>query len=192
MNTGEQKKLVFEELYIKHYYKVLHFAFQYLNDAVMAESVAQEVFTSLWRNMDHIDLNKNIVSYLLTSAKHKALNVLSKESYKNQYTNYTKRQLVNKINMELLQDDATSEILHMDISNMLSDSYRQMNQKVRETFILCRMKGYKHKDVAQMLGVSEKTIEFRIAKAMMVIRKYFRDYLPLLVLLMSVLLFKTK
>ena len=192
MYSKDEKDKLFEELYMTHYYKVLHFAFQYLNDAILAENVVQEVFTSLWKNIDHIDINRNVVSYLLTSAKHKALNILSKENYRTKYANFTKQQLINKINMELLQDDVSSEILQMEISNLLSDSYKQMPQKVRETFIMCRIKGYKHKEAAQILGVSEKTIEFRISKAMMIIRKTFRDYLPLVVLLTGALLLLIK
>ena len=105
-STG--KKALFEQIYRQHYYKVVHFAYHYVSDQMIAESIAQEVFANLWSHMDSVDLNRNVVSYLLTSAKHTALNILSKQNYKNRYSEQTSKELQHKINNSLLEDDVTS------------------------------------------------------------------------------------
>lgn len=189
---GTDKKAIFEQIYRQHYYKVVHFAYHYINDPMIAESIAQEVFANLWSHMDNVDLNRNVVAYLLTSAKHRSLNILSKQNYRDRYSQQTSKELQHKINNSLLEDDVTSKLLQTEVSSILSRSYEAMPEKIRDTFIMCRIKGYKHKDAARILNVSEKTIEYRIAKAMLIIRKYFREYLSLIVLLMGAILTRLK
>ena len=61
-----------------------------------------------------------------------------------------------------------------------------MPQYVKETFVMCKLKGFKQREVAIILGISEKTVEQRMKRAMMVIRREFKDYLPFLFLFFKI------
>ena len=172
----------FKSIYAEHFYKVKYFAVQYLGDEDEAENVAQEVFVSFWENIEKIDFNKNILAYLLTSARNKSLNVISKESYHKRYMNDSIKSHQRKINYRLLKENVTSNVLKREIEAILVEAFKEMPENVRETFIICKLKGFKQREAAGMLGVSEKTIEQRMKKAMVILRKEFKEYLPFFLL----------
>ncbi len=173
---------VFEQTYVSYYNKVKYFTLQYLSDPEIANCVTQDVFVSFWVNIEKIDFSKSVLPYLLTSAKNKALNILSHEFYKKRYQNDLSLKYIHEINYSLLKDDTTSRILQKEIVEILSESFEEMHPNVKQTFLMCKVKGFKQKEVADLLGISQKTVEQRIKKAMMVIRKRFKDYLPFLFL----------
>ena len=54
------------------------FAYKYVRNSEDAKGIVQEVFVSVWKNRDHLELNSNLKSYLFTATKNKALNFLDK------------------------------------------------------------------------------------------------------------------
>jgi Sigma-70, region 4. len=52
-----------------------------------------------------------------------------------------------------------------------------MKDKVRRTFLLSRGKGLKNKEIAEIEGVAESTIEARMSHALLIMRKMFKDYI---------------
>ena len=147
---------------------------------------AAEVFASFWVNIENVDFNKNILAYLLTAAKNKSLNILSRESYKNKYRSDVINDYYQTINQKLLKDNVTSNIFGKEIEVILQKAFEQMPQYVKETFVMCKLKGFKQREVAIILGISEKTVEQRMKRAMMVIRREFKDYLPFLFLFFKI------
>lgn len=182
VKDNDKFRELFERSYSEHFYKVKYFARQYLNDDENANNVAQDVFLSFWENIQNIDENGNILSYLLTTAKNKSLNILSKESYRQKYANDAKYRMISEINLSLLKEDVTTHLLSVDVYKILSKAFDKMQDAVRNTFVLCKLQRYKQKKAASILNVSEKTIEVRLKKAMIIIRKEFSHYVPLLVL----------
>lgn len=181
-NDNEKYIQLFKKTYTEHYYKVKYFAGQYLNDEIDAESVAQDVFVSFWENIERIDFSANVLSYLFTSARNKALNMISKESYRLKYSKDAKSALLNDIGARLLSDEATEKIIKCETEEILVKAMKKMKTEVRDTFILCKIKGYKLKETAEIQNISEKTVELRIKKAMLVLRKMFSEYLYFLFL----------
>ena len=53
-------------------------------------------------------------------------------------------------------------------------------EQTRDIFIRSRYNNQSHKDIAEALGVSTKTVEFHITKALKVLRVALKDYFPLL------------
>lgn len=176
----------FKSIYTEHFYKVKYFAVQYLEDEIEAENVAQEVFVSFWENIERVDFNKNVLAYLLTSARNKSLNLLSKESYHKKYMSDSIKSHQHKINYRLLKENVTSNVLKREIEAILVEAFKEMPDNVRDTFIMCKLKGFKQREVAIILGISEKTVEQRMKRAMMVIRREFKDYLPFLFLFFKI------
>lgn len=176
----------FNSIYTEHFYKVKYFAVQYLEDEIEAENVAQEVFVSFWENIERVDFNKNVLAYLLTSARNKSLNILSKENYHKKYMSDSIKSHQHKINYRLLKENVTSNVLKREIEAILVEAFKEMPENVKETFVMCKLKGFKQREVAIILGISEKTVEQRMKRAMMVIRREFKDYLPFLFLFFKI------
>ncbi|MGL5261470.1 MAG: sigma factor-like helix-turn-helix DNA-binding protein, partial [Bacteroides sp.] len=52
--------------------------------------------------------------------------------------------------------------------------------KLREVYDLTRKCNFTHKQIAEKLHVSHQTVNYRISKALKVLRDELKDYLPLL------------
>ena len=54
----------------------------------------------------------------------------------------------------------------------------EMPEKTRRIFIMSRYEGKSYLTIAQETGLSVKSVEFHISKALTMLRKELKDYLP--------------
>lgn len=75
---GDRK--TFEALFHKYYSLLCDYALTYLEDANAAEDIVQDVFVYLWNHCKSIAITTSLKSYLYSSVKHSALNVLKHQA----------------------------------------------------------------------------------------------------------------
>lgn len=86
----------------------------------------------------------------------------------------------DRLNLITLEDSSSEKLMYKELSGILRNTINGMSPAIRETFLLCREEELSYKEVAQRLGVSVKTVEYRVSKALVLLRDALRDYLPLL------------
>lgn len=164
LNTGNHK--AFEALYYKYSPKLYNFISSCLHDKTQAKDITQHCFLKIWEKKDLIDANGNFVAYLFTIARN--------EIYKE-----TER----KIKL-ILQKDFFQNELHIDediidsldaniIENYLNELIERLASSQKRIFILKKENTFTNKEIAEMLNISEKTVETQILRA----RKYLKDEL---------------
>lgn len=169
LNRGSER--AFEEIYSLYFNKIVYFSYRYTNDYTKSKCIAQEVFISLWENRENIDVNRNILSYLLTIAKNKTINILKREMLGKRYSMEVKRDL-EQLNIGALCDDSCSELIANELSGKLRKILDRMPDKTREMFLMSRSEGLKYEQIAIKTGVSVKMVEYRIMQALKIIRRY--------------------
>ena len=160
----------YEECFSKYYRVVLSFISGYVDDRDAALDLAQDVFLSLWKNRAKVDFEGNPARYLFVLAKNKALNYLRKEISRDRYTKET-------LYLKALEASTPSVFMRCDVNSLRTKALAELSEDARETWDLSREKGLKYKEIAEIQGISVKTVEYRIARAMYVFRKHFKDYL---------------
>lgn len=171
MNAKETyTKKRFEECFSKYYRVVLSFISGYVADRDAAADLAQDVFLSLWKNRFNVDFDGDPVKYLFVLAKNKALNHLRKETSRDRYSKET-------LYLKALEASTPSVFMDHDVKSLREKALAELSESARETWNLSREKGLKYKEIAEIQGISIKTVEYRIARAMYVFRKHFKDYL---------------
>lgn len=63
---------------------------------------------------------------------------------------------------------------------MVEEALAQMPPQTREIFIKNRFDGLKYKDIAAETGLSVKSIEFHVSKALKILRLHLKDYFIIL------------
>lgn len=175
-------KSAFENLYRFFYPKLSYFSNQYLLDVDAANSVAQDVFTELWEKRSTLHEDTNIQAWLFTVTKNKSLKLISKEKTKQKYTDYIRaRQL--EINYKSLTDFDTSNFLFEELQNKIKTALSKLSPPVREVFEKSRFEDKKNREIAEELGISVKTVEAHVSKALKLLRTELKEYLPLLYIL---------
>lgn len=74
-----------------------------------------------------------------------------------------------------------------EMERIIATSIEQMKENVRETFCLSRFRNLKNEEIAQMLDVSVKTVEYRISIALRILRKDLKDFIHIIVLFVAFL-----
>lgn len=170
----------FEKIYALHFCKVRYFAFNYLKNEELATDVAQEVFVRIWEAPEKLDYTKDTVPYLITIAKNICMNLLRRREVQRKYDDFSQNNIMDTINNESLHELPISALYSNEVEKILSVSLKEMSPGIKETFLLNKVKGYKYKEIAQIQNISIKTVEWRIAGAMRILQKKFKDYLPFL------------
>lgn len=167
----------FEALY-RHFYRGLcAFASQYV-PLSEAEEVVQDTMMWLWEHRSELDEELSIKTLLFTIVKHKALNLVTHEEI---------RRRVHEDIVEKYRDRFDDPDLYLD--HELFALYRKALGKLpadfRQAFELNRIHHMTHREIAERLNVSTQTVNYRICQALKLLRIELKDYLPLLLLLLS-------
>lgn len=88
-----------------------------------------------------------------------------------------------EVNCRALESSTMDTVHAIEIENLISKSIEQMNEKVRNTFCLSRFKSMNNEEVAKELEVSVKTIEYRMAAALRIIRKNLKDFIQIIIII---------
>ncbi|MFZ9969714.1 MAG: RNA polymerase sigma-70 factor [Bacteroidia bacterium] len=157
---------LFEKLFRQYRPGLLAFARNILNDHEEAEEVIHDIFLSIWEKRSDMFTDPGLKSYLFRAVKNRCLNVLRKA----------------KLDFEELPDQVpeldtsaiASELLEAkETEKLLAHLIEQLPKKCKQAFLLSRVDGLSHKEVAEIMDISAKTVENQIGIAL----KFFKENL---------------
>lgn len=170
------KEILFKQVFELHFDRVVSYIYYYCKEWETARNIAQDCFVTLWENMHTLDTSKTILPYLLFIAKNKTLNNLKRSLVNDKFKNYVQKR-ETELRFIALECSVSENINVSEIEKIIAHSMEQMNSKVKDTFYLSRYKNLKNEEVARELGVSVKTVEYRMAQALRLLKKNLKDYL---------------
>lgn len=169
----------FEEIYNRYWNKLYAAAYKRLQSKEVSEELVQDLFTSLWVNRNTINIHTSLAAYLFTSVRYLVLGQVQKEMVR---ANYKDSLYLNRV------DNSTEEtVLLKDLVTNLNVAVEQLPVKCKSVFELSRKENKSNKEIAAELGISEKTVENQLTKALKRLRLSLNSLLMSLSLLMITL-----
>lgn len=168
----------FEKLFRDKYDNVVSYLYVYCKDKELARNIAQDAFLSLWENYESVT-EEGAASYVFRAARNKMLNHLNRVVLNDRFNDYSRKRLASTM-LESIEGDALHKVYGQEIERLLQVSISKMSPKVREVFMMSRREMKKNREIADILGVSESTVELRIMTALRIIRKEMSDFLVFL------------
>ncbi len=147
----------------------------YTKDGELARNIAQEAFMTLWENMDHVLPGKH-VPYVYAVARKKTINEVKRDVIIKRFLEHH-RYNMDVLCLETVNRDSLSTIYLKEMRKVMYESMNELKEPVRNTFMHSRFGLKSNSEIAQMQGISEKLVEYRITIALKTIRKNFRRYL---------------
>jgi len=129
--------------------------------------LVQEAFLRLWKNCHKVTVEK-ARGFLFTVANNKMLNEIAREKT---VTGFRKEKQ-KSYTMETPQFRMEEE----EYSNKLEAALGELSEDQRITFMLNRVEGKKHQEIADMLGISRKAVEKRIYTALAILREKLEGF----------------
>lgn len=169
-------KKLFEQLFRQHFNDLCNFARSYVHDDDTAKEITQNVFINLWQNKKNIDSAKSVKSYLFTSVRNRCLN----------HIRDNKKFRSNILDVEISDYDTAYESDALSVSELetkISSALDKLPERCKQVFMLNRFEDLKYKEVAEKLGISVKTVEVQMSKALKILREELKDYIYILILL---------
>ena len=167
----------FETLFKQHYQQLCSYAFTFLKDAESSEDVVQELFIKIWEKQKLEIGATQLKYYLFTAVRNNCITRLQKNK-----KNYFE---------ELKDEDATDEMKIFLEKNeeaaqpkeLIAKAMELLPPKCREVFLLSRLSGHTYMQIAESLGISVKTVENQMGKALKILRQELHGYLHILLLI---------
>lgn len=171
-------KTLFEKLFKEHFQLLCIFAKQYVGDADTAQDICQKVFITLWEKRESINLKKSIKSYLFTSVKNRCLNHIRDH----------KKFRSKVLDLDCGAFDLFTEEEHLEVEDLkekIDKALEKLPEKCRKVFEMSRFQNMKYKEIAEELGIAQKTVEAHISKAMKILREDLKDYYTIAMLIFA-------
>jgi RNA polymerase sigma-70 factor (ECF subfamily) len=172
----EGDKDAYRYFFVKYYSPLCEYASHYVCDDD-AEEVVQEMMMYVWEERENIVIENSVKSYLFVSVKNRCLNAIKKKLY---------RESVHSLLYENMKDrfEEPDYYLINELSENIEKAVKELPPNYKETFELSRFGEMTNVKIAEYLGVSIKTVEYRISQALKILRVKLKDYLYLLTFLL--------
>lgn len=172
--NGDQK--AFEEFYRKYSISLLEIANKKTNDFESAQEIIQDVFLAFYNSKDRIGNNPDL--YLKGILKHKIFDYARKGKIKimplDEYGHTYSESVAN-----YMYDD----IYAKELDEKIKTTIDKLPGQCRTVFLMSRIENLTYPEIAAQLGISVKTVEVHIGKAL----KYLREHLDYQLLCLLVL-----
>lgn len=183
----QEERVRFEDVYLSYFSKMKYFAKEYVISEEDAENIVQDVFVELWENKEMLNMHMNLIAYLFTTIKNKCLNHLRHKLVVQETANKLQEEytISLRMNLDSLETFDNNLFSDQDIEKLISRALDALPEKCRAIFIMSKIEGKKHNEIAQELNISINTVGSQIGIAYKKLRTELKDYLPILLFLFS-------
>ena len=154
----------FEFVYNKFREKLYYFTLGYLHSSAESEEIIQNVFVSLWENRDSLREGHSLSSYLYKITVNQVYNHIKHEAVRQKY--FEQMSTLDPAEGE----DVQHNFIITDMQNLIDKLMESMPEKQQFIFKLSKQEGLSNNEIAQRLGLSVRSVENQIYRAMKFIR----------------------
>ena len=174
----QDKLSAFKELYSRYWKKLYAEAYKRLSSKELAEEIVQELFANLWLQRHARQINSTVGGYLYNAVTNRVIDQYRKEMVRNRHRD---AMMVTHAEADNATEDA---IMLRDLAYAIETEVSQLPDKCRQVYELSRNEYKSNKEIALMLGISEKTVENHLTKALKRLRVGLGHYLPVIALIL--------
>ncbi|MEM9142102.1 MAG: RNA polymerase sigma-70 factor [Bacteroidota bacterium] len=152
---------VFESLYQKHWKKLYSICFQRTHDVEASEEMVQDIFISLWKRWEEIELTSSVENYLFKAAKLKVIDYYRAEQRIKEVCTLQSNKASSTADQKVA--NTVEDIILEDHTRHLVD---QLPERCQKVYKLSREKQLNTREIAFEMGISQKTVKNHLTKAL--------------------------
>lgn len=158
-------------IFDRYYPTLLQDAWRIIGDTDAARDLVQDVFVELWKKRHEIAVHTSLRAYLRKAVINRTLNYLKSHRRISWGLPDELQQLADTTDTDIYQKEQMESR-----EARVRTAIESLPEKCRIVFSLSRFEQMSHKEIAEKLNISVKTIENQITKAMKVLREILMNY----------------
>lgn len=160
----------FEKIFKQYWEPLYRIARSKLGSHEEAEEVIQAIFSTLWEKRATLVIT-NLTWYLNAALRNRILNIIRDKIPKEKYWNYYKAFIPS-------QGDVTEQrVAFEELNSAVELAVNSLPEKSRQVFRLSRLEGRSNAEIAKLLQVSEKAIEYHLTRSLKELRIHLKDFM---------------
>lgn len=162
----------FDAVFRANYAALVGSAERILGRRDVAEEIVQDVMLELWRRRETLAVEDSLRGYLFRATRNRSLNHLRHGA------------IEKRAEPELAANRAESgssahaALVEEEIEVAVKRAVADLPARCREVFELSRVHGLRYSEIATTLGISVKTVEAQMGKALRLLRERLAQWLP--------------
>jgi RNA polymerase sigma-70 factor, ECF subfamily len=170
VRAGDER--AFETLFRAYHAPLCSFAYRYVRAPDVAEELVQEVFLHLWQQRSTWDVRGPLKTYLYTAVRNAAVSYLRHERV------VARRAAETVALFDRPQPAADRALAAHEITIAVRAAVDRLPERCRLVFTLNREQGMSYAEIAATLGLSIKTVDTHMGRALKALRKYLGAHWP--------------
>lgn len=146
------------------------FVYRYVRSREAAEDIVQDLFLVLWRQRSVLDVRGSLTTYLFTAARNRALNHLKRERIVLREEEHS-----GEGRGEAAVPPVDASVIEGELAMAVHEAVAQLPERTRLVFMMSRQQGMTYEQIAQTLGLSVKTVETQMGRALRLLRGSLHD-----------------
>lgn len=152
-------------IYNKYWEIMFLAAYNLVKDRSVCEDIVQEVFISLWQRREKLQIKASLKSYLYTSTVYKVYDHFNKNK------KMLQEGLFEGFENKIEASNPETKLMHQELLSYLDSIVDALPDKCKEVYKLSRENMLSNKEIAEQLGISQRTVEGHISKALKIIKE---------------------
>jgi RNA polymerase sigma-70 factor (ECF subfamily) len=140
--------------------------------AANAEDIVQDLFYTLWKERERLNILYSLKNYLYKAVRNRSLHFLEKQKTHKR----TDEQIIVG-STESTDINPLSSLEYKELNEVVQRCMKQLPERRQVIFRLHRFEDKKYAEIADSLGVSVKTVEAEMSKALKLLKKEIEHYI---------------
>ncbi len=163
LRLAQDDKKAMSYFYLRYAARIRGFATRLLQNDDEACDTVQDVLIKLWEERHSLDSIKSLDAYIFRMTKNHVLNTLRRRQILNSYVAAEQR----NSSAFSVEPDTTEELY-----NLIDKAISEMPEPRRRIFCMSRFEHKKHAEIAALLNLTPRTVQYHISAALDFLRKY--------------------
>ncbi|MDN3549188.1 RNA polymerase sigma-70 factor [Mucilaginibacter aquaedulcis] len=163
----------FDEIYLTYFDALYRYAYTLVRDEIIAEEMVHHMFWKVLEKPTGLQVHTSLKAYLYRSVHHECLNYLKHQKVKQAYESSYQGD-------DTQEENVAHQLQYRELVENLNHAINGLPEQCRTIFQLSRFENLKYAEIATQLGLSIKTVETQMSRALKKLRTKLADYLPLI------------
>jgi len=167
----------FESFYLKYQPRLFVYGMGILNNEEDVMDLVQEAFISFWENKENILTDFSVIAYLYKIFHSKCNKYMRMNAVVTDFSHLSELKIQEiEISYYNRDDNLLNSIYMHDLEELYEKSIEKLPEQCREIFVLNKQEEMRSAEIASKLGISVRTVENQIYRAIRIVREEMKGY----------------